>query len=145
MEKPPKKKPAFRRNYIACLNCRTRKVKCDLGSVENPHDPPCARCRRERKECVFVDPKKLSNHLLAHNQRKTLLNNNNNSVNNVNNVNNINNNNTPIQNNSTNTIKINPILPLPNPYFHSKPILLNNNNTINNNNNNNPQNIQSNL
>ncbi|TID30939.1 hypothetical protein CANINC_000461 [Pichia inconspicua] len=48
----------FKRNYVACLNCRTRKVKCDLGSVENPHDPPCARCKRERKECVFVESKR---------------------------------------------------------------------------------------
>ncbi len=48
----------FRRNYKACLNCRTRKVRCDLGPVEAPHDPPCARCRRERKECVFADSRR---------------------------------------------------------------------------------------
>ena len=30
-----------------------RKVRCDLGSVDNPHDPPCVRCRRESKECYF--------------------------------------------------------------------------------------------
>jgi hypothetical protein len=24
-----------------------------LGSVDNPHDPPCVRCRRESKECFF--------------------------------------------------------------------------------------------
>jgi len=28
-------------------------VRCDLGSVDNPHDPPCVRCRRESKECYF--------------------------------------------------------------------------------------------
>lgn len=28
-------------------------MKCDLGSVDNPHDPPCVRCRRESKECYF--------------------------------------------------------------------------------------------
>jgi hypothetical protein len=28
-------------------------VKCDLGSVDNPGDPPCVRCRRESKECFF--------------------------------------------------------------------------------------------
>jgi hypothetical protein len=28
-------------------------VRCDLGSVDNPHDPPCVRCRRESKECFF--------------------------------------------------------------------------------------------
>ncbi|QPG76483.1 hypothetical protein FOA43_003872 [Brettanomyces nanus] len=51
---PAMKKQKFKRNYLACLNCRTRKVKCDLGDVDNPHGPPCARCKRERKECVFV-------------------------------------------------------------------------------------------
>lgn len=53
-----KKRKNFKRNYLACLNCRTRKVKCDLGNVENPNDPPCARCKRERKECVFVESKR---------------------------------------------------------------------------------------
>lgn len=48
----------FRRNYKACLNCRTRKVRCDLGPVEAPNDPPCARCKRERKECVFAESRR---------------------------------------------------------------------------------------
>ena len=37
----------------ACIPCRERKVRCDLGSVDNPHDPPCGRCRRESKHCYF--------------------------------------------------------------------------------------------
>lgn len=37
----------------ACIPCRRRKVRCDLGSVDNPNDPPCVRCRRESKECFF--------------------------------------------------------------------------------------------
>jgi len=41
------------RTYQACIPCRKRKVRCDLGSVDNPHDPPCMRCRRESKECYF--------------------------------------------------------------------------------------------
>ena len=41
------------RTYQACIPCRRRKVRCDLGSVDNPHDPPCLRCRREAKECFF--------------------------------------------------------------------------------------------
>ena len=53
----------FRRNYKACLNCRTRKVRCDLGPVEAPHDPPCARCKRERKECVFADSRRGGSHV----------------------------------------------------------------------------------
>ncbi|KAG9237708.1 hypothetical protein BJ875DRAFT_481011 [Amylocarpus encephaloides] len=42
-----------RRVYQACIPCRRRKVKCDLGSVDTPGDPPCVRCRRESKECYF--------------------------------------------------------------------------------------------
>lgn len=40
------------RNYQACNLCRNRKVRCDLGSLDNPR-PPCAKCRREQRECVF--------------------------------------------------------------------------------------------
>lgn len=49
-----KKRPKWRRNYKACLNCRLRKVKCDLGPIEEPHPPPCVRCRREQRECLFT-------------------------------------------------------------------------------------------
>lgn len=45
--------PQHKRVYQACIPCRRRKVKCDLGSVDNPQDPPCVRCRRESKECFF--------------------------------------------------------------------------------------------
>ncbi|KAH5423587.1 hypothetical protein HBI23_198410 [Parastagonospora nodorum] len=41
------------RTYQACIPCRRRKVRCDLGPVDHPHDPPCVRCRRESKECYF--------------------------------------------------------------------------------------------
>ncbi|KAK9468729.1 hypothetical protein V1512DRAFT_257763 [Lipomyces arxii] len=44
----------FRRSYKACLHCRERKVRCDLGSLEHPSDPPCARCKREGHKCEFV-------------------------------------------------------------------------------------------
>jgi hypothetical protein len=47
------KPPQHKRVYQACIPCRRRKVKCDLGSVDNPGDPPCVRCRRESKECFF--------------------------------------------------------------------------------------------
>ncbi|KAF3985020.1 hypothetical protein FT663_05461 [Candidozyma haemuli var. vulneris] len=52
---PPTKK--FKRTYVACLNCRVRKVKCDLGDLSSPNSK-CARCERERRDCVFVDSKK---------------------------------------------------------------------------------------
>lgn len=45
--------PQHKRVYQACIPCRRRKVRCDLGSVDNPNDPPCVRCRRESKECFF--------------------------------------------------------------------------------------------
>ncbi|OQO14179.1 hypothetical protein B0A48_01055 [Cryoendolithus antarcticus] len=51
---PQTKDPAIhQRTYQACIPCRRRKVRCDLGSVDSPHDPPCLRCRREAKECFF--------------------------------------------------------------------------------------------
>ena len=28
-------------------------MRCELGPVDAPQDPPCARCRRESKECYF--------------------------------------------------------------------------------------------
>ncbi|KLO12871.1 hypothetical protein SCHPADRAFT_928922 [Schizopora paradoxa] len=43
-----------RRAYKACLHCRSRKAKCDLGDIDAPSKPPCARCKRERRECVFA-------------------------------------------------------------------------------------------
>ncbi|KAI5478696.1 hypothetical protein MNV49_004723 [Pseudohyphozyma bogoriensis] len=46
-----------RRAYKACVGCKSKKLKCDLGDTENPSDPPCARCRRANKECVFVESK----------------------------------------------------------------------------------------
>ncbi|KAJ4984573.1 hypothetical protein SVAN01_09974, partial [Stagonosporopsis vannaccii] len=51
---PPRPgQPSHTRTYQACIPCRRRKVRCDLGPVDNPHDPPCVRCRRESKECFF--------------------------------------------------------------------------------------------
>ncbi|KAH0558433.1 hypothetical protein GP486_004912 [Trichoglossum hirsutum] len=49
----PPTQSVHRRVYQACIPCRRRKVRCDLGSVDNPHDPPCVRCRRESKDCYF--------------------------------------------------------------------------------------------
>ncbi|KAI5307369.1 proline dehydrogenase [Ascosphaera pollenicola] len=47
---PPK---VHKRAYQACIPCRERRVKCDLGSVDAPRSGPCGRCRRERKNCTF--------------------------------------------------------------------------------------------
>lgn len=54
----------FERVYIACENCRKKKTRCDLGG--NGQDlfaftgPPCAHCRRERRECIFSEQRNSS-------------------------------------------------------------------------------------
>ena len=47
----------YKRGYVACLGCRSRKVRCVLDSK-----PPCAKCRREHRECVFQTDKKAGKH-----------------------------------------------------------------------------------
>lgn len=54
----PKKTAKHRRNYQACEPCRERKVKCDLGDVDNPRSGPCAKCARESKPCWFRETRK---------------------------------------------------------------------------------------
>ncbi|QLQ78293.1 hypothetical protein HG537_0A05400 [Torulaspora globosa] len=48
-----RKQNNWRRSFKACLNCRNRKVKCDLGPLDAPNEPPCKRCKREGKVCEF--------------------------------------------------------------------------------------------
>ncbi|KAF2811894.1 C6 transcription factor-like protein [Mytilinidion resinicola] len=43
----------FQRAYKACINCRARKARCVLTTDGNNLVPPCQRCRREMRECVF--------------------------------------------------------------------------------------------
>jgi hypothetical protein len=45
----------FKRAYKACINCRQRKAKCilDTGPDGGELKPPCQRCKREMRECVF--------------------------------------------------------------------------------------------
>ncbi|KAL7927077.1 hypothetical protein ACQKWADRAFT_279461 [Trichoderma austrokoningii] len=49
--------PSFQRNYKACDNCRLKKKRCELGGdrqgIYGFTGPPCASCRRERRQCVF--------------------------------------------------------------------------------------------
>lgn len=47
-ETHPASRSSVKRGYIACDGCRSRKVRCVLGSK-----PPCAKCQREHRECVF--------------------------------------------------------------------------------------------
>lgn len=45
----------YQRTYKACIPCRRRKAKCELGTGPDglPHGPPCLRCRREQRDCQF--------------------------------------------------------------------------------------------
>jgi hypothetical protein len=61
-QQQPQGTPQHKRVYQACIPCRRRKVKCDMGSVDNPHDPPCVRCRRESKECFFSATRRKRKH-----------------------------------------------------------------------------------
>ncbi|KAL2870467.1 putative C6 transcription factor [Aspergillus lucknowensis] len=47
----------YQRTYKACIPCRQRKAKCDLGELPDgsPMGPPCAKCRREQRQCVFSE------------------------------------------------------------------------------------------
>lgn len=63
--KPTNKERTWKRGYKACLNCRARKVRCDLGPYDNPHSPPCLRCKREQRECLFTSRDKRSNYLIS--------------------------------------------------------------------------------
>ncbi|KAL4785251.1 hypothetical protein BJX76DRAFT_186739 [Aspergillus varians] len=47
----------YQRTYKACIPCRQRKAKCDLGEHPDgsPMGPPCAKCRREQRDCVFSE------------------------------------------------------------------------------------------
>ncbi|SNX81333.1 related to ARO80 - positive transcription regulator of ARO9 and ARO10 [Melanopsichium pennsylvanicum] len=44
----------FQRSFKACDGCRTKKVKCELGDLAAPSEPPCARCKREMRPCLFT-------------------------------------------------------------------------------------------
>ncbi|KAJ5731890.1 hypothetical protein N7493_003371 [Penicillium malachiteum] len=55
--RPSRPDRPYQRTYKACIPCRQRKAKCDLGTGPDglPIGPPCARCRREMRDCVFPE------------------------------------------------------------------------------------------
>ncbi|KAJ5825596.1 hypothetical protein N7474_002734 [Penicillium riverlandense] len=55
--RPARPDRPYQRTYKACIPCRQRKAKCDLGTGPDglPIGPPCARCRRELRQCVFPE------------------------------------------------------------------------------------------
>ena len=52
----------FQRAYKACIPCRKRKSRCELGADDYAAGRPCARCRRELKECVFTAERQIAKH-----------------------------------------------------------------------------------
>ncbi|KUJ08162.1 uncharacterized protein LY89DRAFT_599883 [Mollisia scopiformis] len=42
----------------ACLRCRQRKAKCNLGVLGQPGAPPCQSCARDNAECVLVNSRR---------------------------------------------------------------------------------------
>ncbi|GFZ50946.1 hypothetical protein JCM24511_08704 [Saitozyma sp. JCM 24511] len=60
---PPNKPDRVKRGYRACLHCRSRKAKCDLGDIDAPSSPPCSRCRRESRQCVFAPSRRGGNNV----------------------------------------------------------------------------------
>lgn len=48
MDPVSERAPRFRRTYVACDSFRSRKVRCAVGDK-----PPCAKCRREHRDCRF--------------------------------------------------------------------------------------------
>lgn len=49
----PRRANEFQRVYKACEPCRRKKIRCVPDDSRDPPGPPCLRCRRELKECVF--------------------------------------------------------------------------------------------
>ncbi|KAL6358993.1 hypothetical protein LRP88_09191 [Fusarium phalaenopsidis] len=45
---PSNSQRSFKRSYVACVSCRTRKSRCIVKDK-----PPCNKCEREHRECRF--------------------------------------------------------------------------------------------
>lgn len=55
-----RKHKSTKRGYAACTVCRARKVRCILGDK-----PPCEKCRREHRECIFQNTRHAGKHRQA--------------------------------------------------------------------------------
>lgn len=49
---PANRRDTLSRAYKACLSCRKRKIRCNLGSS---NQAPCQRCQRETRECIVPE------------------------------------------------------------------------------------------
>ncbi|KAL4894229.1 hypothetical protein BDV59DRAFT_207238 [Aspergillus ambiguus] len=57
-KRSPRRDQGYKRGYVACVGCRARKVRCVLTDSQ----PPCAKCRREHRECVYQATGKTGKH-----------------------------------------------------------------------------------
>ncbi|KAE8441359.1 hypothetical protein EG329_005462 [Mollisiaceae sp. DMI_Dod_QoI] len=55
---PQKEGKPMKRISRACLRCRQRKAKCNLGVLGQPGAPPCQSCARDEVECVLVNSRR---------------------------------------------------------------------------------------
>jgi hypothetical protein len=46
---PSTRSKTFKRGYVACVSCRSRKARCIIEE-----EPPCVKCRRDHRECLFA-------------------------------------------------------------------------------------------
>lgn len=49
---PASRRDTLSRAYKACLSCRKRKIRCNLGPS---NQAPCQRCQRESRECIVPE------------------------------------------------------------------------------------------
>lgn len=49
---PANRRDTLSRAYKACLSCRKRKIRCNLGPS---NQAPCQRCQRESRECIVPE------------------------------------------------------------------------------------------
>ncbi|KAF3056970.1 hypothetical protein CFAM422_012566 [Trichoderma lentiforme] len=50
-----------KRSYRACVRCRRRKTKCDLGGIGEPRKIPCVSCFESDSECVLAESRRGGN------------------------------------------------------------------------------------
>ncbi|KAL7947113.1 hypothetical protein V8C42DRAFT_352495 [Trichoderma barbatum] len=50
-----------KRSYRACIRCRRRKTRCDLGGIGEPRKIPCVSCFESDSECVLAESRRGGN------------------------------------------------------------------------------------
>ncbi|KAL7815499.1 hypothetical protein V8C26DRAFT_401835 [Trichoderma gracile] len=50
-----------KRSYRACVRCRRRKTRCDLGGTGEPRKIPCVSCLQSNSDCVLAESRRGGN------------------------------------------------------------------------------------